>query len=111
RVPPRLVVDLRGQEVHRQELRLLLRTRMGRPLDDLADPPVQLAPAAVGEALVGGVADQGVPKSDLLVAPVDEVPEPVPCRRVEDTGDLCTERVFEQSAGERSTEDGRLPKD
>ncbi len=78
-VVPRLVPTLRLVEVERQRSDLLLERDAGRRFDRLADAVVELAAAAVGESLVGCVADERVAEPFRATRlGIDEVCEPLP---------------------------------
>ena len=91
--------------VQGQALGLVVRPSACAPLDRLADPRVQLPPTAVGEPLVGRVADQRVAEPEhpgLVFAEelLEAAPEVVVERR-----NLLVERLRQQAGLEAGTED------
>src|SRR6185312_2166608 len=74
RVVPRAFVVVSLEEVERQVLGFPLGVGAGEPLDRLAGSEMQLAAAAVREALVGGVTEHGMAKARRILALEREEP-------------------------------------
>ena len=97
----------------RSAARAARRDRPGavQALVGLADPRVQLAAAAVGEALVGGVPEEGMPEAEracrVRIA-LDELAEPVPGRRVGRGGRVVREHLGHELRAERRAQHGRV---
>jgi hypothetical protein len=104
RVPPRLRVGCGPVVVEREELRHVVGVRARSALDRLRDAGVQVAAAAVREAVVRGVADEGMAEAEgagHVGVALDKLLQPLP-----GLGVRGSRRVVRQHLGNEGAREG-----